>query len=128
MATTPREAAKINDVNERKSIVEMEAHIDGVLNAQFRTGTKVEVSSRDIRKAGGVGYSARALDDVLDRFRAVGWTVKKKRAKDHYESDYYVFSETANPSDQYKVPFQVVTTTPTQFDVDSDGLASHKQR
>ena len=130
MAVIPREAAKINDVAERKAVKEMEEHIDGILNKDFRTGTTVRIPANDIRKAGGPGYSERGRDEVLAKFKAAGWIIKKKRTQENYggASHGYAFSEdTSHDADLYKC-HAPTAPTPTMFDADNEGLPPESQR
>jgi hypothetical protein len=128
MAVTPREAAKINDKNERKAVVEMESHIDGVLSAQYRTGTKVTLSAGEIRKAGGVGYSDRALDEVLSNFCSVGWSVKKKSHKERYGANSYSYQFSEAASSMVQLQAESFQNRNSQFDADNEMLPPEKQR
>lgn len=121
MAVTPGDAAKINDAAELKAIAEIEAHIDGCLNKSFRTGMSVSISDKEIMTAADGGWTKRAWEEVQNRFRKVGWSIKKKRNRERYGgSDEYVFSATPRemgPTGQRKVS----AGPPTQWDVDNEG-------
>ena len=100
MAVTPEEAAKINDAAERKAVEEMEATIDGLLNAQYRTGTSVHVPMSTIKQAGGDGYSERAWLEVKRRFQTVGWQIKKKTENGYMAGTGFNFSAVAQGANQ----------------------------
>ena len=103
MAITPREAAKINDVAELKAIEDMEGYIDGILHKQFRTGMNVVVDGGHLNTAGGQGFSTRALEEVLKRFRSAGWAIRKKSTKERFggSTHNYIFSEQERISVSY---------------------------
>jgi hypothetical protein len=88
MAVTPGEAAKINDAAERKAVDDIEATIDGLLNADYRTGLSVTVDDKTIRDAGGKGYTDRAWTEVKKRFQNVGWQIRKKSNPDRFGGGY----------------------------------------
>ncbi len=137
MAVTPGEAAKINDANEKKAIKEMEEHIDGVLNKQYLTGTEVRIESGDIQKAGSVGFTVRALEEVLNRFKAAGWHIKKKKTQERYGGSSHGYAFSAAPVSLAQLQADslrgltgqgVCNTAPSQWDVDNEGLPPESRR
>jgi len=101
MAVSPREAAKINDELERKSVELMEEVIDTRLNKEFRTGQKVEFWAQTLRKI--PGWTKRAQEEVFRRFRAAGWKISPRDIPDRQGSErVYDFSETPTHSYNYQ--------------------------
>jgi hypothetical protein len=92
MAVTPRDAAKLNDESERKSVKLMEASIDQKLGKEFRTGHTVEIWAATLRKT--PGWTKRAQEHVFKKYRASGWQVNTKLVPDRQGSEtVYEFKE-----------------------------------
>lgn len=116
MAITPGQAGKITEA-EIATVERMEAAIDGLLKDGNQGSGAVRIT------AGLSGLSKRCRQEVLRRFRAAGWAIKKERTSGDIRdprdrpSDYWMFRAGAD----------LPSTAPYQTDYDFCALKQRDQ-